>query len=50
MRTNENGYLSLQINVTCLLAALVGVILITQHPNWFGAVLDKRVIGASYSR
>ena len=48
--TNETGYLSLQINIICLLVALVGVTIITQHPNWFGGILNKGDISARYSR
>jgi hypothetical protein len=48
--TNETGYLSLQINLICLLLALVGVSVIMQHPNWFGGVPTKGEISAPYSR
>ena len=29
-------YLSLQINVICLLLALIGTTVIVKHPGWFG--------------
>lgn len=48
--TNETGFLSLQINIICLLLALLGVTIITQHPNWFGSVPAQREISAHYSR
>lgn len=35
---NETTFLSLHINIICVLAALVGVTLIVQHPSWFGRV------------
>jgi hypothetical protein len=30
------GYLLLQINVICLLLALIGSAAIVRHPDWFG--------------
>jgi hypothetical protein len=48
--TNETCYLSLQINIVCVLLALVGVSAITLHPNWFGKVPAKAEIRAPYSR
>jgi hypothetical protein len=48
--TNGTGYLSLQINVICLLLALVGITIITEHPDWFGGVPAKGEITAPYSR
>jgi hypothetical protein len=30
------GYLLLQINVICLLLALIGTTAIVKHPAWFG--------------
>ena len=47
--TNETGYLSLQINIVCLLSALLGVTIITQHPNWFGSVPARGGITTSSS-
>jgi hypothetical protein len=32
------GYLLLQINVICLLLALIGSTVIVKHPAWFGEV------------
>jgi hypothetical protein len=32
------SYLLLQINVICLLLALVGTTAIVKHPDWFGAM------------
>jgi hypothetical protein len=32
------GYLLLQINVICLLLALIGTTAIVKHPAWFGGV------------
>jgi hypothetical protein len=40
----------LQINIICFLLALVGVTIITQHPNLFGGVPAKGELTASYSR
>jgi hypothetical protein len=34
----ELGYLLLQINVICLLLALMGTTAIVKHPAWFGGV------------
>jgi hypothetical protein len=49
--TSETGYLSLQINIICLLLALLGVTIITQHPDWFGGVPAKGEMSAAvYSR
>lgn len=47
---NETGYLSLQINIICLLLALLGMTILTEHPNWFGGIPAKGQISASYSR
>jgi hypothetical protein len=33
---SDLGYLLLQINVICLLLALVGATAIVKHPTWFG--------------
>jgi hypothetical protein len=32
------GYLLLQINVICLVLALIGTTAIVKHPDWFGGV------------
>ncbi len=32
----ELGYLLLQINIICLLLALIGSAAIVKHPDWFG--------------
>jgi hypothetical protein len=32
---SDDNYLSLQMNIICLLLFFVAVILITQHPAWF---------------
>jgi hypothetical protein len=31
-----HNYLSLQINIICMLVALIGATVITRHPAWFG--------------
>jgi hypothetical protein len=36
--TTNNGYLSLQANIICLLLALVGSMAVIEHPAWFGGV------------
>jgi hypothetical protein len=36
--TSDTGLLSLQVNIICLLLALVGATAIVQHPQWFGGV------------
>jgi hypothetical protein len=36
--SNDLGYLLLQINVICLLLALIGTTAIVQHLAWFGGV------------
>jgi hypothetical protein len=36
--SGDLGYLLLQINVICLLLALIGAAAIVKHPAWFGAV------------
>jgi hypothetical protein len=33
----DPGYLLLQINVICLLLALIGTAAIVKYPQWFGA-------------
>lgn len=43
---NDTGYLSLQINIICLLLALLGTLAITQHPAWFGGVPAAREMAA----
>jgi hypothetical protein len=35
--SGDLGYLLLQINVICLLLALLGTTTIVKHPQWFGA-------------
>ena len=35
-RTNRGDYLPLEANIICLLLFFVSVLLITQHPAWFG--------------
>lgn len=35
---NEDGYLLLQLNIICLLLALISATAIIQHPDWFGKV------------
>jgi hypothetical protein len=47
---NETGYLSLQINIICLLLALIGATIITKHPKWFGGLPAERGIKTPYSR
>lgn len=32
-----NDYLSLQVNIICLLLALISTTAIIKHPDWFGA-------------
>jgi len=34
----ETGLLSLQVNIICLLLALIGSAAIIEHPAWFGSV------------
>jgi hypothetical protein len=34
MRNNQ--YLMLQVNIICLLLALIGITASIEHPNWFG--------------
>ena len=36
--STDLGYLLLQINVICLLLALIGTTAIVKHPAWFGGV------------
>ena len=36
--SGDLGYLLLQINVICLLLALIGSTVIVKHPAWFGEV------------
>jgi hypothetical protein len=36
--SGDLGYLLLQINVICLLLALIGSTAILKHPAWFGAM------------
>jgi hypothetical protein len=36
--SGDLGYLLLQINVICLLLALIGTAAIVRHPDWFGGV------------
>jgi hypothetical protein len=35
---SKNDYLSLQVNIICLLLALVSTTAIIRHPAWFGGV------------
>jgi hypothetical protein len=42
--TSETVYLSLQVNITCLLLALVGVMMIVEHPTWLVAIPTERTI------
>jgi hypothetical protein len=35
--SGDLGYLLLQINVICLLLALIGTTAIIKHPHWFGS-------------
>jgi hypothetical protein len=35
---SENDYLGFQVNVICLLLALIGATVIAKHPDWFGAL------------
>lgn len=37
------GYLLLQINVICLLLALIGTTALVKHPAWFGAIAMQTV-------
>ena len=36
--SGDLGYLLLQVNVTCLLLALIGTTALVKHPAWFGTV------------
>ena len=36
--SSDLGYLLLQINVICLVLALIGTTAIVKHPDWFGGV------------
>ena len=36
--SGDLGYLLLQINVICLLLAVIGAAAIIKHPAWFGGV------------
>ena len=36
--SGDLGYLLLQINVICLLLAVIGTAAIVEHPAWFGGV------------
>jgi hypothetical protein len=36
--SGDLSYLLLQINVICLLLALIGAVAIIEHPSWFGDV------------
>ncbi len=36
--SGDTAYLLLQINIICLLLALVGSAAIMKHPGWFGGV------------
>jgi hypothetical protein len=36
--TSNTGYLSLQVNIICLLLALIGSAVIIRHPAWLGGV------------
>jgi hypothetical protein len=47
---NETGYLSLQVNVICLLLALIGCAVIVEHPAWFGSVPSVMEHAAPHSR
>ena len=42
----DNGLLSLQANVICLLLALIGSTAIIKHPEWFGGPSDAAQINA----
>jgi hypothetical protein len=42
----ENGLLSLQANVICLLLALIGSTAIIRHPDWFGGLPEAAPINA----
>jgi hypothetical protein len=33
----KNDYLALQVNIICLLLALIGSTAIIEHPAWFGS-------------
>lgn len=33
---SNNHYLMLQINIICLLLALIGITASIEHPDWFG--------------
>jgi hypothetical protein len=39
----ENGLLSLQANIICLLLALIGSTAIIRHPEWFGGPSDAPI-------
>jgi hypothetical protein len=47
---DQTGYLSLQVNVICLLVALIGCTVIVKHPAWFGGVPSMLERAASHSR
>jgi hypothetical protein len=47
---NAKGYLSLQVNVICLLLALIGSTVIVEHPAWFGSVPSVVEGAAPHSR
>jgi hypothetical protein len=42
----DNGLLSLQANIICLLLALIGSTAIIRHPEWFGGLPDAAQINA----
>jgi hypothetical protein len=37
----DNGFLSLQANIICLLLALIGSAAIVKHPDWFGGPIAE---------
>lgn len=39
------AYLLLQVNVICLLLALIGSVAITKHPAWFGTPVVAQSVG-----
>ncbi len=45
----QTGYLSLQVNVICLLLALIGCTIIVRHPAWFGSVPTATEHATSHS-
>jgi hypothetical protein len=47
---SNNQYLILQVNIICLLLALIGIAASIKHPNWFGGAPESTLQNGTLQR